>query len=87
MALDTKLCIQDAKLHIQEACKQCYTSFNEKQKAMLKKLEEAEWADRQAKSAMVAKKHQSTPIPIIPTYSVYAIKYAKPLQQGRGRAS
>lgn len=48
----------DAKLRIQEARKQRYANFDKKRKAMLEELEEAERADREAKSAEATKKQR-----------------------------
>ena len=48
----------DAKLRIQEARKQRYANFDKKRKAMLEELEEAERADREAKSVDAVKKQR-----------------------------
>jgi hypothetical protein len=48
----------DAKLRIQEARKQRYANFDKKRKAMLEELEEAELADKEAKSAEATKKQK-----------------------------
>lgn len=48
----------DAKLRIQEARKQRYANFDKKRKVMLEELEEAERADREAKSSEVKKKQR-----------------------------
>ena len=48
----------DAKLRIQEARKHRYANFDKKRKAMLEELEEAERADREAKSVDAAKKQR-----------------------------
>jgi DnaJ homolog subfamily C member 17 len=47
-----------AKLRIQEARKQRYANFVKKRKVMLEELEEAEPADREAKSAEATKKQK-----------------------------
>ena len=48
----------DAKLRIQEARKQRYANFDKKRKAMVEELEEAERADREAKSTEAKKKQR-----------------------------
>jgi DnaJ family protein C protein 17 len=48
----------DAKVRIQEARKQRYAGFDKKRKAMLEELEEAEQADKKAKSREAAKRQK-----------------------------
>ena len=48
----------DAKLRIQEARKQRYSNFDKKRRVMLEELEQAELADKKAKSGEAAKKQK-----------------------------
>ncbi|KAI0266550.1 hypothetical protein BC834DRAFT_969556 [Gloeopeniophorella convolvens] len=48
----------DAKLRIQQARKQRYSTFDKKRKAMLEELEEAERADKEARAAAASKRQK-----------------------------